>query len=80
MSRNLHPNIEALRRYYVNIRKVTGCPPIIALRLKPIHWGWYVETKDGKVHIEQCETFSVRDAKAQCVEEWNRLKEKENGK
>ena len=62
------------RELYKAMRKQTGCPPIVARQLSPSRWGWYVETNDGEVSLDQVEASNVWDAKCKCIEEWERLK------
>ena len=62
------------RTLYVHHRRKVGCPAVIAVQLKPIHWGWYVETKDGFASLEQVKASSIWEAKDKCVDEWERLK------
>ncbi len=61
------------RAVYNLMRKETGCPPVIAVRLRPAHWGWYVEMKDGSCSIESVSTSEasgVWEAKCKCIEKW----------
>ena len=68
---NIH--IDASRVHYVYLRKVTGCPPVVARKLSPEHFGWYVETKDGSISIDQAKGGNVWDVKAKCVQKWAEL-------
>ena len=58
------------RAIYTRMRQETGCPPVIAVRLKPAHWGWYVEMKDGSCSIDQVKAADVWEAKCKCIEKW----------
>ena len=61
------------RAVYNQMRKDTGCPPVIAMRLAPAHWGWYVEMKDGSCSIDSIpasECSDVWEAKCKCIERW----------
>jgi hypothetical protein len=64
----MNPETNAQRRFYAALRKTSGCPPIISA--KHSNGAYYVETKDGKVHIEEIDAASVWDAKARCVMAW----------
>jgi hypothetical protein len=58
---------------YKQHRKETGCPPVLAQRLKPAHWGWYVEVKDGSFSIDAVtpqQAADVWEAKCRCIEGW----------
>jgi len=56
------------RTFYTSLRRATKCPPIIAVKT---NWGYYVETKDGKFHIESVRNeANIWEAKSRCVEEW----------
>lgn len=61
------------RALYTRARRETGCPPVIAIKLSPAHFGWYVEVKDGSFCIEQCEAADVWEAKYKCVVGWEAL-------
>ncbi len=68
------------RAVYNRMRKGTGCPPVIACRLKPAHWGWYVEMKDGSFSIDSISTSQVADvweAKCKCIDGWVEMKLRE---
>lgn len=61
------------RAIYSQMRKDAGCPPIIAVRLTPAHWGWYVEVKDGSFSIDSIPTSECSDvweAKCKCIKGW----------
>ncbi len=58
------------RAVYNLTRKEAGCPPVIACRLSPAHWGWYVEMKDGSCSIEGCQAADVWEAKCKCIARW----------
>jgi hypothetical protein len=61
--------IEVSRAFYVAMRKATGCPPIVCSKFGDDEY--YVETKDGKVHIESLTGVNNSwDAKAHCIEKW----------
>jgi hypothetical protein len=45
------PQIELCRAFYVNSRKSTKSPPMIAFKHL---WGWAVEAKDGSFYKEYC--------------------------
>jgi hypothetical protein len=61
--------VDMSRFFYARLREATGCPPIISRRLSKN--SYYVETNDGKVHIEQITTVAnVWEAKAACILEW----------
>lgn len=67
------------RAIYGRMRKETGCPPVIAVRLNPAHWGWYVEMKDGSCSIDSVspnEASDVWEAKCRCIERWQDLQNK----
>lgn len=67
------------RAVYKQMRMETGCPPVIAVRLKPAHWGWYVEMKDGSFSIDSVpasEACDVWEAKCKCIEGWQARKGK----
>jgi len=66
----METQIDADRRFYVNLRKDTGCPPVVLINLENLGYG--VETKDGSVYMECVNAPSSWDAKSQCVEEWVR--------
>ncbi len=55
---------------YTLTRKEAGCPPVIAVRLKPAHWGWYVEMKDGSFSIDSVCASDVWEAKCKCIQGW----------
>ena len=61
------------RAVYSQMRRDTGCPPVIAVRLKPAHWGWYVEMKDGSFSIDSVSAVDVWEAKCKCIEGWQAL-------
>ncbi len=63
-------NIAFCRALYKTARLQTGCPPCIAWQPKPIHFGWYVEVKDGSFSLEQIQADNSWDAKWQCVMGW----------
>jgi len=68
------------RTMYKQMRKDTGCPPVIAMKLSPAHWGWYVEMKDGSFSIDAVPADQVSDvweAKCKCIEGWQAMKEAE---
>jgi hypothetical protein len=64
------------RAVYKLARKETGCPPVIAVRLRPAHWGWYVEMKDGSFSIDSVMASDVWEAKCKCIEGWQERQEK----
>ena len=69
-------NITASRSFYTALRMETKCPPII-MRKTP--FGYYVETKDGKVSLDQVEATNSWDAKTQCIQEWLKVQERNKG-
>jgi hypothetical protein len=58
------------REVYNLTRRETGCPPVIAIRLKPSHWGRYVEMKDGSFSIDSVDASDVWEAKCKCIAGW----------
>jgi len=66
------------RAVYKLMRKDTGCPPVIAIKLSPAHWGWYVEMKDGSFSIDQVKAADVWEAKCKCIKGWIAFKNKNN--
>ena len=58
------------RALYVRARKEVKCPPVIAMRLSPAHWGWYVEMKDGSFSMDQVDAVDIWEAKCKCIEGW----------
>jgi len=63
------------RAVYKLHRKEAGCPPVIAIRLTPAHWGWYVEMKDGSCSIDSVPTSEASDiweARCKCIEAWQK--------
>ena len=68
-------SIDFSRAMYNHHRQEAKCPPVIAIRLKPAHWGWYVEMKDGSCSIDSVPASEVSDmweAKCKCIETWQR--------
>lgn len=65
------------RTIYKMMRRETGCPPVIAIKQTPAHWGWYVEMKDGSfsMEIDSSQVSDVWEAKCKCIEGWEALKE-----
>ncbi len=66
------------RAVYNQMRRDTGCPPVIACRLSPRHFGWYVEIKDGSYSIDCVPTercSDVWEAKCKCIQGWLDKKE-----
>ncbi len=58
---------------YTVRRENAKCPPVIAYRLSPAHWGWYVEMKDGSCNIDSVPTSECSDvweAKCRCIDLW----------
>lgn len=54
--------------FYQNLRKVTGCPKIIAVKTP---FGYYVETEDGSCFIESItDVGNIWEAKSRCVKTW----------
>lgn len=69
------------RALYYRMRKEVGCPVVTAYKLKPAHWGWYVEMQDGSCSIEQMPTSQCSDAweaRCKCIEKWQGLKKVKN--
>ena len=64
------------RAVYKETRKDTGCPPVIAVKLKPAHWGWYVEMKDGSFSIDAVKATDVWEAKCKCIKGWQNMVKK----
>lgn len=62
------------RAVYGRMRQDTGCPPVIAVKLKPAHLGWYVEIKDGSFSLDQVDAADVWEAKCKCIEGWQEMK------
>ncbi len=67
-------NIAFPRAVYNQHRRDAGCPPVIAVRLKPAHWGWYVEMKDGSFSIDSVHAADVWEAKCKCIKGWQEMK------
>ncbi len=68
------------RAVYNQTRKDAKCPPVIAVRLKPAHWGWYVEMKDGSFSIDSLPTSEASDvweAKCKCIQGWLKQQKRE---
>lgn len=56
------------RAFYSTLRKQSGCPSIVC---RNTGFGYYVETKDGKVSIEQVRNVANSwEAKTECVLKW----------
>lgn len=64
------------RAVYNQMRRDTKCPPVIAIKQSPAHFGWYVEMKDGSFSIEQIKAADVWEAKCKCIAGWQ-AKQKE---
>ena len=70
-------NNDFCKALYKRARQETGCPPCIAFQLKPTHWGWFAEVKDGSFSMEQFQADNIWDAKHKCVTGWHEQKSKE---
>ncbi len=69
------------RAMYNQTRRDTGCPPVIAVRLRPAHLGWYVEMKDGSFSIDSVSGgVDVWEAKCKCIEGWQEMMAAERSK
>lgn len=68
-------NTSFSRALYKRMRQETGCPPVIAIRLSPAHWGWYVEMKDGSFSMDQVDAVDIWEAKCECIKGWQAQKE-----
>ena len=62
------------RAVYNRLRQESGCPPVIAVKLKPAHWGWYTEIKDGSFSLDNVEASDVWEAKCKCIEGWQEIR------
>lgn len=67
-------NIAFSRAVYNLTRRDTGCPPVIACKLSPAHFGWYTEVKDGSFSLDQVKAADVWEAKCKCIEGWREMK------
>lgn len=66
------------RAVYNQMRKDAGCPPVLAFRSSPAHWGWFVEMKGGSFSIEVSTDQAVDawEAKCVCIQGWLEQKER----
>ena len=67
------------RTVYNLHRRGAKCPPVIAMRLSPAHWGWYVEMKDGSCSIDSVQTSDVWEAKCKCIDKWQEMQDLKGG-